>query len=122
MKELADTYYPNAEYIQLVQDNLNTHCGGSFYEAFLAEEAFRLAKRFKCCNTPKKGSWLNMAEIELAALSKQCLDRRIPDIQKLEREVLAWERERNKHRKTVRWEFTKNDARIKLEKFYPVTE
>lgn len=122
MKEIVDVYYPDAECIRLVQDNLNTHSGGSFYEAFPPEEAFRIAKKFEYHFTPKKGSWLNMAEIELSALSKQCLDRRIPDIQKLQKEANFWERERNKHRKTVCWKFTKNDARIKLEKFYPVKE
>lgn len=122
MKELADNYYPDVECIRLVQDNLNTHSGGSFYEAFPPEEAFRRTKKFDYHYTPKKGSWLNMAEIELSALSKQCLDRRIRDIQILAREALAWERERNKHCKTVQWKFTKNDARIKLEKFYPVKD
>lgn len=120
MKELVDVHYPDAECVRLVQDNLNTHSGGSFYEAFTPEEAFNVAKKFECHHTPKKGSWLNMAEIELSALSKQCLDRRVPDIQTLRKEVGCWERERNRHRRTVSWRFTKNDARIKLEKFYPV--
>ena len=119
LKELADKYYPEAKCIRVVQDNLNTHTKGSFYEAFPVEEAFRLARKFEYHYTPKKASWLNMVEIELSALSRQCLDRRIPTIEKLKKEVLIWERCRNKARKTINWKFTKNDARIKLSKFYP---
>jgi hypothetical protein len=119
LKELADKYYPDAECIRVVQDNLNTHSNGSFYEAFPAKEAFRLARRFEYHYTPKKASWLNMVEIELSALSRQCLHRRIPTIENLKKEVLIWERSRNKSHKTVNWKFTKNDARIKLSKFYP---
>lgn len=119
LKELADKYYPEAECIRVIQDNLNTHTKGSFYEAFPAEEAFQLAKKFEYHYTPKKASWLNMVEIELSALSRQCLNRRIPTIEKLKKEVLTWERCRNKARKTVNWKFTRNDARIKLNKFYP---
>lgn len=122
LKELVDEYYPEAEYIRVVQDNLNTHSNGSFYEAFPAEEAFRLSRKFEYHYTPKKASWLNMAEIEISALSKQCIDRRIPSIDKLEKEILAWERWRNKSGKTVNWKFTKNDARIKLKKFYPLDQ
>lgn len=117
MKELAQQY-PNAECILLVQDNLNTHTAGSFYEALPPDEAFELAKRFEYHYTPKKGSWLNMAEIELSALSKQCLDRRIEDIEKLANEVGAWENERNAIGATVRWRFNKIDARIKLQRHY----
>ncbi len=119
LKELADEYYPEAKSIRIVQDNLNTHTNGSFYEAFSPDEAFRLSRRFEYHYTPKKGSWLNMAELEISALSKQCLDRRIPNIPKLEKETLAWERWRNKKRASVNWTFTKEQARIKLEKFYP---
>lgn len=104
MKMLAD-HYPDAETILLVQDNLNTHTAGSFYEAMPPEDAFELAKRFEYHYTPKKGSWLNMAEIELAALSKQCLDRRIADMNKLAHEVSIWEQERNGIRASVRWRF-----------------
>ncbi len=114
MKELAEQY-PDAEFMKVVQDNLNTHSASSFYEVFSPEEAFELAKRFEFHFTPKKGSWLNMAEIEFSALSRQCLNRRIGDIKTLAKEASAWERDRNKNRTTVRWQFTKTKAR---EKFY----
>ena len=117
MKELAEQY-PHAESIRLVQDNLNTHTAGSFYAALNPDEAFELAKRFEFHFTPKKGSWLNMAEIELSALSKQCLDRRIETLEKLAAEVDSWEQERNAAKTTVRWKFNKNDARIKLQRHY----
>ena len=117
MKELAEQY-PHAESIRLVQDNLNTHTAGSFYAALNPDEAFELAKRFEFHFTPKKGSWLNMAEIELSALSKQCLDRRIETLDKLAAEVDSWEQERNAAKTTVRWKFNKNDARIKLQRHY----
>lgn len=117
MRSLA-TQYPEAEVIILVQDNLNTHTAGAFYEALPPGSAFELAKRFEYHYTPKKGSWLNMAEIELSALSKQCLDRRIPDMKKLVDEVSAWERERNEIRATVRWRFRKDNARVKLQRHY----
>ena len=117
MKMLANQY-PEAEAIRLVQDNLNTHTAGSFYEALPPEEAFTLAKRFEYHYTPKKGSWLNMAEIELSALSKQCLDRRIADMKKLSDEVGSWERDRNEIGVTVRWRFNKDKARVKLQRHY----
>jgi len=117
MKELAQQY-PNAESILLVQDNLNTHTAGSFYEALTPDEAFELGKRFEFHFTPKKGSWLNMAEIELSALSKQCLDRRIGNMEMLTDQVNAWERERNAIGATVRWRFNKDNARIKLQRHY----
>jgi hypothetical protein len=117
MKLLAQ-HYPNADTILLVQDNLNTHTAGSFYEAIPPEGAFELAKRFEYHYTPKKGSWLNMAEIELSALSKQCLDRRISNLQKLADEVSDWEQERNAIGATVRWRFNKDNARIKLQRHY----
>ena len=117
MKELAQ-HYPDAESILLVQDNLNTHTAGSFYEALSPDEAFELARRFEYHHTPKKGSWLNMAEIELSALSRQCLDRRIGDIEKLSEEISAWERERNAIGATVRWRFNKDNARVKLQRHY----
>lgn len=117
MKELAEQY-PHAESIRIVQDNLNTHTAGSFYAALNPDEAFELAKRFEFHFTPKKGSWLNMAEIELSALSKQCLDRRIETLEKLATEVDSWEQERNAAKATVRWKFNKNDARIKLQRHY----
>jgi hypothetical protein len=117
MKMLANQY-PEAEAIRLVQDNLNTHTAGSFYEALPPEEAFTLAKRFEYHYTPKKGSWLNMAEIELSALSKQCLDRRIADMKKLSDEVGSWERDRNEIGATVIWIFNKDKARVKLQRHY----
>ncbi len=117
MKNLANQY-PDAEIILLVQDNLNTHTAGSFYETLSPEKAFELAKRFEYHYTPKKGSWLNMAEIELSALSKQCLDRRIANMETLAGEVSAWELERNAARATVRWKFNKCNAREKLQRHY----
>ena len=111
-------HYPDAETILLVQDNLNTHTAVSFYEALSAEEAFELAKRFEFHYTPKKGSWLNMAEIEPSALSKQYLDRRIEGMKKLDDEVNAWEYERNSIGATVRWRFNKDNARVKLQRHY----
>ena len=117
MKMLAQ-HYPDADTILLVQDNLNTHTAGSFYEALPPDDAFELAKRFEYHYTPKKGSWLNMAERELSALSKQCLDRRSVDMEKLADEVSAWERERNAIGATVRWRFNKDNARVKLQRHY----
>jgi hypothetical protein len=120
MKELVETYYPAVDRIQLVQDNLNTHTPGSFYQALAPQEAFEWAQKFKLHYPPIKGSWLNMAEIELSALSRQCLDRRIGDRETLEKEAMIWSYHRNKARKTVRWKFPKNDARRKLQKKYPM--
>ena len=117
MKKLAEQY-PEAEKIILVQDNLNTHTPASFYEAFSAQEAFALSQRFEMVYTPKKASWLNMAEIEFSALSKQCLDRRIPRINLLSQEVGTWAQHRNQQRVTVHWQFTKNKARDKFHRFY----
>jgi hypothetical protein len=119
MRELVDEHYPQAEVITLVLDNLNTHTTASLYEAFAPEEARRIAQRLELPHTPKHGSWLNMAEIELSVLSQQCLDRRIPDKAILEREVAAWVVERNHSGATVDWRFTNGDARIKLKKLYP---
>ena len=117
MRLLADQY-PEAETILLVQDNLNTHTAGSFYNALPPDDAFQLGRRFEYHYTPKKGSWLNMAEIELSALSKQCLDRRIADMKWLIDEVSAWEQERNAIGATVRWRFNKDTARVKLQRHY----
>lgn len=119
MRELADVHYPDAEKIVVVLDNLNTHSPASFYEAFEPQEARRLAKRFEFHYTPRHGSWLNVAEIELSVLSRQCLDRRIPDKERLEREVHAWQEERNASVVKVHWRFTTADARIKLKRLYP---
>ena len=117
MKSLA-AHYPDAEKIVLVQDNLNTHNPSSFYEVFDAPEAFALSQRFKLVYTPKKASWLNMAEIELSALSKQCLDRRIDQRRILAREVLTWSSKRNRLKTKITWHFTKSKARDKLNKAY----
>lgn len=119
MRELSDIHYPDAEVIVIVMDNLNTHSPASFYEAFEPEEALRLANRFEFHLTPKHGSWLNMAEIELSVLSRQCLDRRIRDQELLASEVKAWQDERNNQVVKVQWRFTTADARIKLIHLYP---
>jgi hypothetical protein len=108
-----------AEVLLLVQDNLNTHTLASLYEAFPPEQARKLAERFEVHYTPKHGSWLNVAEIELSVLARQCLDRRIDSAEKLKREVAAWEGERNERAVEVRWRFTTADARIKLHRLYP---
>jgi hypothetical protein len=120
MKELADEKYPQAEKIVIVMDNLNTHSPVSFYETFEPDEARRLSDRFEFHHTPKHGSWLNMAEIELGVLIRQCLTRRISDKVTLEREVKAWQDDRNAKVVTVDWRFKTADARIKLKHLYPV--
>ena len=122
IKDLVDVHYPDAERIVLVLDNLNTHTPGSLYEAFPPAEARRIADKLEIHHTPKHGSWLNIAEIELSTLSGQCLDRRIPDRETLEREVAAWEEERNALGGKVDWRFTTEDARIKLKRLYPSME
>jgi DDE superfamily endonuclease len=122
IKELVDLHYPDAERIVLVQDNLNTHTPASLYEAFEPAEARRLADRLELHYTPKHGSWLNMAEIELAVLAGQCLDRRLADRATLQREVAAWEAARNSTGRGVDWRFTTEDARIKLKHLYPVIQ
>jgi hypothetical protein len=119
LKELSDIHFPNAAKIVLVQDNLNTHKPASLYEPFPAAEARRLVERFEWHYTPKHGSWLNMAESELAVVSSQCLDRRIPDKQSLIDEVAAWEADRNKKHTKADWQFTTGDARVKLKRLYP---
>jgi hypothetical protein len=119
LKELSDTHFPNAPKILLVRDNLNTHKPASLHEAFPAAEARRLVERFEWHYTPKHGSWLNMAESELSVLSSQCLDRRIPDKDKLTEEVAAWQGDRNKKHTKADWQFTTADARIKLKRLYP---
>ena len=115
---LVRQHYPRVERVRLVQDNLNTHTPGSFYQVWPPAKAFTFAQRFELHYTPKKGSWLNMAEMEFAALAKQCLDRRIPDQATLEREVRAWAHARNQARKTVQWTFTQTRAREKLKRKY----
>jgi DDE superfamily endonuclease len=119
LKELSDTHFPSAEKIVLVQDNLNTHKPASLYEAFPPAEARRLVERFEWHYTPKHGSWLDMAESELGVLSSQCLDRRIPDQRVLKQEVEAWEAVRNKKHTKADWQFTTENARVKLKRLYP---
>jgi hypothetical protein len=119
MRYLLDDLYPEVERIRLVVDNLNTHSPAAFYENFCAEEARRMSKKIEFVYTPKHGSWLNMVEIELSVLVRQCLKRRVPDMQTLEREAGAWCEERNRLGTSVDWRFTTEDARIKLRKLYP---
>jgi DDE superfamily endonuclease len=119
VQHLLDHQYPEADRIRLVCDNLNTHGLGSFSEAFPPEQARELASRLELHDTPKHGSWLNIAEIELRALTLQCLDRRIPDIETLREETKQWEKRRNASQKGVDWQFSTPDARIKLTRLYP---
>ena len=119
LKELSDIHFASAAKIVLVQDNLNTHSKASLYEAFPPEEARRLVERFEWHYTPKHGSWLNLAESELAVLSSQCLDRRIADKNALNYEVDAWLADRNANNAKANWRFTTPDARIKLKSLYP---
>lgn len=119
IKDLVDVHYPDAEWVVVVLDNLNIHSPASLYQAFPAAEAKRLADKLEFHYTPKHGSWLNMAEIELSILSRQCLDRRIPDQDTLTTETAAWECDRNQTATGVNWRFTTADARIKLRHLYP---
>jgi len=121
LRYLSDEVYPQAETVVLVTDNLNTHSPACLYERFEPAEARRLAQRFEWHYTPEHGSWLNMAEIELSVLSRQCLSRRMPDKRTLATEVSAWERDRNNVKVQIDWQFTTQDARIKLKRLYPVT-
>lgn len=115
---LIDEQFPEMSCIRLVVDNLNTHSPASLYTAFSAEEARRLTKKLEWHYTPKHASWLNIVEIELSVLARQCLDRRIPNLEALQREVAAWEQARNDQQATVSWHFTTDQARQKLERFY----
>ena len=119
MRDLVDVHFPDALLIRVVQDNLNTHDPSALYEEFEPAEARRILDRLEFHYTPKHGSWLNMAEIELSVLDRQCLDRRIPDKSTLMTEVLAWEQPRTTRGATVDWRFTTDDARIKLKKLHP---
>jgi DDE superfamily endonuclease len=119
---LVEEVHEEAEKVVLVMDNLNTHKLASLYEAFPPERARRIAERLEIHHTPKHGSWLNMAEIELSVLARQCLDRRIETREELEREVAAWEEERNERQVGVKWRFTTADARIKLRHLYPAVQ
>ena len=122
VKDLVDVHYPSAEQIVLVMDQLNTHSPASLYEAFPPAEAKRLTDRLEIHYTPKHGSWLNMAEIELSVLQRQCLDRRLRDRATIQREVAAWVGARNGVATTIDWRFTTQDARIKLKRLYPVIQ
>jgi hypothetical protein len=122
MRDLVDVHFPQAIRIRLVEDNLNTHDPAALYEVFAPTEAKRILDRLEFHYTPKHGSWLNMAEIEFSLLSRQCLHPRIPDMPTLEREVGAWQAERNQAQATVHWRFTTSDARIKLKRLYPSIE
>jgi hypothetical protein len=119
IKQMLDERYPDAVKVRLVMDNLNTHNIASLYETFAPHEARRLAERLDIHHTPKHGSWLNMAEIELSVLKGQCLNRRIADMVTMQTEVAAWERDRNNSTRKIDWQFTTTDARIKLKRLYP---
>jgi len=121
VKQMLTVDYPQAETVVLVMDNLNTHNIASLYEALPPEEAFALAQRLEIHHTPKHGSWLNIAEIELSALTRQCLDRRISDLDVLNTELAAWQLATNTDQRQVDWQFTTDDARIKLRHLYPTT-
>ena len=121
VKRLVDEDYPDADIILMVMDNLNTHKVGSLYSTFTPAEAFRIASRIEIHYTPKHGSWLNMAECELSALTTQCLEtRRLPDMETVSREISTWCRERNNRQKGIDWQFRTADARIRLKRLYPV--
>lgn len=119
MKWLVDVVFPEAEVIRVVLDNLNTHTPAALYQTFPPEEARRLTRKLEFHYTPKHGSWLNMVEIEFSILSRQCLNRRLPDVESVRREVKAWEEARNGAHATVEWRFTADDARLKFHRLYP---
>jgi hypothetical protein len=119
IKEIADDLYPSAEKIRLVMDNLGTHKPAALYESFAPQEAKRIWDRFDFIYTPKHGSWLNMAEIELRVLMGQCLNRRIDNIETMKQEVKAWQQDRNHKEATINWQFTNDQARVKLKRLYP---
>ena len=116
---LLTVHFPDAQKIRLVMDNLNTHVIGALYEAYPPEIARELVKRLEIHYTPKHGSWLNIAEIELSAMTKQCLDRRIDNLEEVRRQISAWELNRNSHQESVKWHFTTDKARGKLKSLYP---
>jgi len=122
IKQIADKEYPKAKKITLVMDNFKTHTASAFYEMFEPKEAKRLWDRFEFVFTPKHGSWLNMAEIELQVLNRQCLNRHISDINKIKSEVEAWQSNRNNKNSKINWQFTNKEARVKLKKLYPSIE
>lgn len=122
LRELVDVHYPNAEKIVLVMDNLATHSPAALYHTFPPAEARRIAEQLEIHYTPLHGSWLNMAEIEFAALARQCLSRRIGTVKELEQQVHTWQEQRNAAQTTINWRFTSADARIKLKRLYPTLE
>jgi hypothetical protein len=119
IKGMLDERYPDVVCVCLVMDNLNTHSAASLYQTFEPQEARRLVERLEIHYTPKHGSWLNMAEIELSALNGQCLDRRIPDMYTMREQVAAWENDRNNRQSKIVWQFSTKEARIKLNRLYP---
>lgn len=119
VRDLVDVHFPDAKVIRVVLDNLSTHSPAALYTTFPAEEARRLVRKLEFHYTPKHGSWLNMVEIELSVLARQCLKRRIPDLETLEHEVTAWREARNATRATVKWLFNVTDARTRLARYYP---
>ena len=120
VKDMLEVRYPEADKVVLVMDNLNTHNISSLYEAFAPEEAFRLAQRLEIHHTPKHGSWLNIAEIELSVLKRQCLPERIPHLELMRRMIAVWNRERNTRQTPMNWQFTTTDARVKRKRLYPI--
>ena len=122
MRDLVDVDYPQAQQVTVVLDNLNTHNTAALYEAFEPAEARRIAEKLELVHTPRHGSWLNVAEIELSVLSRQCLDRRMPDRTMIAHEAQAWQQRRNQDACTIDWRFTTADARIKLKHLYPKTQ
>lgn len=122
MKLLVDVYFPEAILIRLVVDNLNTHTPAALYETFAPDEARRITRKLEFHYTPKHGSWLNMAECEFAVLDTQCLDRRIPNIGTLKREIDAWQTKRNQDKTKINWQFGTDSARVKLKRLYPSLE
>lgn len=119
MKDLVDVHFPDAPLIRVVLDNLNTHTPGSLYETFEPEQARRILRRLEFHYTPKHGSWLNMAEIELSVLGRQCLDQRLPTMERVKAVLTPWQQGRNEHHVTIQWRFTTADAREKLHRLYP---
>lgn len=122
IRELVDVHYPNAEKIRLVMDNLNTHTGASLDEAFAPDEARRILAKLEFHDTPKHASWLNMAEIEIGIMNRQCLDRRIDNLAEMRQETSAWAKARNRKHAKIHWTFTIATARRKLKKLYPSIE
>jgi hypothetical protein len=119
MKDLVDVYFPTAQKIRVALDNLNTHTPAALYETFPPQESRRILECLEFHYTPKHGSWLNQVEIEISVLSRQCLERRIPDIETLRQEIQAWEKERNQQKAKIDWRFAASDARVKFQRLYP---